>query len=160
MLMCQTRCIAAQNLVHMNLCWFHCVHIRGQDCWHFLHCLDKFLFTFLWLLWKFCWPSLKAPQTLLIFWLVIHTGENTHYAEYVWHSSVIAPRILEGIWCNMACAKLGASGPWNLGTRDWWNLPKKVWKMAKQGKKIQKMRDCQKTLTKISQLLKMVNKSK
>ena len=68
---------------------------------------SKILFTFL-----------KAPRTLLIFWHVIQTGENTHYAESAWHSSVIAPRILEGIRHNMACTKLGASGPWNLGIRD------------------------------------------
>ena len=36
------------------------------------------------------------------------TGKNTHYAEYVRGRSVIAPKILGGVCCNMACAQLGA----------------------------------------------------
>ena len=30
------------------------------------------------------------------------TGKNAYYAEYVWHSGMIALKILEGIWDNKA----------------------------------------------------------
>ena len=41
------------------------------------------------------------------------TGKNTRYAEYVRHSSMIAPRISGCVLHNMACAELGTSASRN-----------------------------------------------
>ena len=52
---------------------------------------------------------------------VAQTGKNTHYAEYVRCSSVIAPRTSGGVWHNMACAKHATSGLQNcLRAREPW----------------------------------------
>ena len=64
--------------------------------------------------------------------VLYHQGHHCHarlekmfYAKYVWHSTMIGPRISGCIQCDMACAELwhqgrrilGAQG--NLCARDW-----------------------------------------
>ena len=77
--------------------------------------------------------------------LLSRLEKNTHYAEYVSHSSVIAPRILGGIWPNTASAKLSATGE---------TCPKRSGKWQNKAKRSSKLERMPKNINKIFQVAK------
>ena len=77
------------------------------------------------------------------------------YAKYIWHGSIIVPRISEGIWQNMAWGKLSASGScWNYRhTRE--SLRMSLVRVVQKGQQTVKQAT---TVNKIRKVSKKVNK--
>ena len=82
-------------------------------------------------------------------------GKSSHYAKSVWCSSVmIAPRISGGIRCNMACAKLGASGSW----KSWRTRGSQCTSLVKLAQEGQNGQTSQKRSTKLEKLVINIRK--